>query len=150
MAKKRGKKKPLLKTVTINVPEWLIPENVEGDFPSKLNYGGMKCCLGFWAKQAYGVPYTQMKDLSVPSELFVSTKAGLACEAAACEEVASMFARYGSTFEDAAATINDDTSLTFSQRKKKLTTLFKKVGVDLRFAGELRPTRKKRPAPRAQ
>jgi hypothetical protein len=94
------------------------------------------CCLGFFGKQL-GVPYTKMTGVGGPMELrrneqmkFLDT--GLLKQ----DPFSYGYQYYNTEVCDRLLSVNDSSSLTAEYREKRITALFKKIGIKVRFIGK--------------
>jgi hypothetical protein len=93
------------------------------------------CCLGFLGKQL-GVPYTKMTDKPTPENL---TKVGQA----KFQQAGLLVVQSNATDKvvhtdvcDRLIVVNDDLHLTEQYREKRITALFKRIGIKVRFIGK--------------
>jgi hypothetical protein len=96
------------------------------------------CCLGFLGKQL-GVPYTKMTGVGGPMELRLEGRGKFLDAGLLKPDPFSYSDRYFNTEVcDKLITVNDSTEKMFSgkYREARITALFKKIGVKVRFVGK--------------
>lgn len=110
-----------MKTITIDESKWICWDHGEG-FVRLENKLGFKCCLGFATEQLK--PGVSIKDHFEPMDM--------------CKKIPKLTILKGgmylnTPFASKAMKINDDCSITYSERKKQLRALFKENGLRLVF-----------------
>ena len=90
---------------------------------------GKLCCLGF-AAEAYGVSCDATKNIQLPSALSVENQAKLP------KWFLDATSALDGTDVSEAARINDDQSLTMTQKERRLKPIFAKHRIKLIFKGK--------------
>lgn len=116
-----------MKTVRINRAKWANASNDAS--PTLCSYHKTKnesrCCLGFAVNQLCRIPYFNLEDESLPSDLeqlgFTGPNLDLLKK-----------------LENQAVRLNDSNKITNKKREQKLIALFNKHNIKLEFYGEER------------
>lgn len=114
-----------IKTLTIKRSEWgRGPFTLSGGGPRRLlNLEGFKCCLGFFSL-ACGVPAKEILGASGPDNLKKDDQ----------EKIPQLvFLEEHTALTIEAVKINDDPFIEEAEREQKLSELFRKKGVKLKF-----------------
>lgn len=118
--------------VVVDQDRWLCAEVREAVCDSALETSlydrtsGLLCCLGFGSRQC-GAKVREISGQGYPNDV-------PAVQAKAAKRPTSLAAKLVS-IEEKAATLNDNERINLSERKRKLKSLFKGVGIDLQFVG---------------
>ena len=125
-------------TFTVDRKFWVNARNSSDWNPSRLlNFNGMRCCLGFYCEEA-GIPQEDLQDRISPNWLCEpETKNGLVVlrsdlpqklyPQGSLQKAQHLFAR--------AMQVNDNRSLSDSDREQALIVLFAKYDIELTFVG---------------
>lgn len=122
------------KRLTIDRARWLRGDLIQEE-SQLLSPMGRMCCLGFYL-EACGVPREKLLNESCPSNIeeFVPKQASW------LGDINPQSDRLNNLVEDDFIGINDDPKLSDKARELRLTQMFKKRGVRVRFVGRLTDT----------
>lgn len=109
---------------TIRMRSWLRGEDSQSYLHRSDDH--KQCCLGFYAR-ACGVPLKNIVDVSLPNELY-SEESPLAIPSLVNKKDGEDL-KIVEHFTD----VNDDTESTDETKIKKITSLFKRIGVKVNF-----------------
>jgi hypothetical protein len=155
---KKSKKSPkkssrsTVKAFTIDRSKWACGENAnrltemgrrdEGNETALLTDHGRMCCLGFYAK-ACGVPNKSLKGIGEPCDLTPRQGMKLSEKILRIEENNYRYSKDDPTHHlvNKSVTsdliqVNDDMDVRLDKREKKIASLFKKVGINVKFTGK--------------
>jgi hypothetical protein len=134
-----------IKEFTVNRKKWF-----RGEGPDKsclLNSNtGMKCCLGFYALQS-GLAKKDIEDMPTPvhvkmlldgEEVYTRGIQTISRPAKPIKwntKLIDRNRRFQSKTGSALMDVNDNTAISDEVREKKITSLFKRIGVTVKFVG---------------
>ena len=125
--------KKIVHSFVIDERRWLHGEKDTPSYEGVLrNKEGKMCCLGFFA-QSCGVKPKDMVEIGMPDALESKLPRKLlqfAFEIDKCSDEVELYLKNPVEYLSDA---NDDEGYTLVQRKRKITSLFKKLGVEVTF-----------------
>jgi hypothetical protein len=133
-----------IKEFTVNRKKWLRGEGSDKSYLMDPISGKM-CCLGFYAKQS-GLSKKDIESMPSPGSVIqllngdeVYTNAEVICRPAKPIKWNTKLIWRGQKCNsktcDALMDANDDEDITDEVREKNLTSLFKKIGITVKFIG---------------
>lgn len=130
-----------VKSFVIDRAKWY-----RGKYSQLLGSRDMKCCLGFYAL-ACGVDKKTIRGLGSPSDVVnldvcptavsvdVTRRPNVKWETRLVKRVRSKFGAKDTSITDQLMVINDSKSIDDVKRESKITSLFKKIGIKVKFKG---------------
>lgn len=132
-----------IKSFTINRKRWLRGEGSEESCLLNTKTGKM-CCLGFFAKQSK-IPKNYIENVDTPCSARMLLN-GTKVYSSNCKVISRpaksikwntklLSGEFHSATGDTLMDVNDDEEISDEIREKKITSLFKRIGITVKFIG---------------